>query len=124
VSAPQLDDLLVPDPSIDGAIGAIELLDLVLPHCPKVIGKRLEHARDRLAKSTETHLFGAPSSHLDVEAHALAQLKTLALELHAAGTALDHAAEALKMKGLGLPASHTKQAANKAHRLADQWVDA
>jgi hypothetical protein len=118
VTAPQL------DPSIDGALGAVEVLDLVLPHVPPVIGKRLLHARDRLAKSTETYLFGAPSSQLDIEQQALAHLKTIALELHAAGSALDHAAEALKHAGKGLPASHTKQAATKAHRIADQWIGA
>jgi hypothetical protein len=84
---------------------------------------RVQHAIARFDRPLEAELFGDNRTLIpDSEQAALGLLRSTATDLHAAGAALDVAAEWLKNLGKGFQASQAKQAANAAHAAAKGLV--
>lgn len=110
---------------VDGTAEAVRYLVLAyeaVSFSPR-LRARLQHAIARFDRPLEAELFGDSRTLVpDNEQMAMEMLRSTAKELHAAGQALDAAAELFKSMGQVMPANKTKHAASAAHAAAKGLV--
>lgn len=114
-----------PEVDADGTLNALVILQAALIHVrfsPRLTA-RVQHAIARLDQPLEKAIFGTNRIQVpDTEQQVLSMLRSIASDLHKAGSALDVAAEQLKNLGKGFQASNAKRAAQEAHRAAEGLV--